>query len=135
MNLRCTIYVATLFLVACSGSSGNAPARSTSLAEGDLPEGDILIYADRGARQCESDGLSPEESAQILINAGIDVLASTCGIITGVAFPAVCGGGTPDILVHQIRSVNLPDAEQLGFQEINTLVDPAAGTSYQLVEC
>ena len=93
------------------------------------------MYANREVRQCESDGVSPEASAQILINTGIDVLRSTCGIITGVFFPAVCGGGTADILVHEIRSVNLPEAEQLGFREISTLTDAAAGTSYQLLDC
>ena len=121
MDMRCAIYVVTLLLVACPGDS-------------DTP-GDILVYADREVVQCESDGVPLEASAQILINAGIDVLQSSCGIRTGVEYPAVCGGITGDILVHEIRSVNLPDAEQLGFQEIRTLIDAAAGTSYQLVDC
>jgi hypothetical protein len=37
--------------------------------------------------------------------------------------------------VHEIRTVNLPDAEPLGFQEISTLVDAAKGTSYELIDC
>ena len=123
MGMRFTVYVGSLLVVACAGDSDiSAP-------------GDILVYADREARQCESDGVSPEASAQILINAGIEILQSTCGIITGVAFAAVCGGGTADILVHEIRSVNLPDAEQLGFQEISTLINAAADTGYELVDC
>lgn len=127
MDMRYAICVVTLFLVACPEDS-DAPQDSV------VPE-DSLVYADREARQCESDGVSLEASAQILINAGIDVLQSTCGIKTGVEYPAVCGGGTADILVHEIRSVNLPDAEQLGFQEISALIDAAMGTSYELLDC
>ena len=121
MDMRCAIYVVTLLLVACPGDS-------------DTP-GDILVYADREVVQCESDGVPLEASAQILINAEVEILQSTCGIRTGVAFAAVCGGGTADILVHEIRSVNLPDAEELGFQEISTLINAAADTGYELVDC
>ena len=127
MDIRWAICVVTLLLVACLEDS-NTPDDS-------ITPGDTLVYVDREVRQCESDGVSLESSAQILINAGIDVLQSTCGIRTGVLYPAVCGGATADILVHEIRSVNLPDAEQLGFQEIGTLIDAAAGRSYQLVDC
>ena len=95
----------------------------------------MLVFVDLEVRQGASDGVSLVSRAQILINAGIDVLQSTCGIRTGVQYPAVCGGATADILVHEIRSVNLPDAEQLGFQEIGTLIDAAAGRSYKLVDC
>ena len=123
MGMRFTVYAGSLLVVACAGDSDISSP------------GDILVYADREARQCESDGVSPEASAQILINAGIEILQSTCGVRTGVAFAAVCGGGTADILVHEIRSVNLPDAEQLGFQEISTLINAAADTGYELVDC
>ena len=123
MDIKYSIYISALLLVACNGDSdATAP-------------GGILIYADREARQCESDGISPEASARTLIEAGIDVLNSTCGIRTGVAFPAMCGAGTGGIVVHEIRGVNLPDAEQLGFRLIITLSDEAAGTGYQLEDC
>ena len=133
MDMRYAICVVALLLVACPEDSV-APKNSITREVSIGPE-NLLVYADREARQCESDGVSPEASAQILINAGIDVLQSTCGIKTGVEYPAVCGGETADILVHEIRSVNLPDAEQLGFQEISTLTDAAAGTSYELLDC
>ena len=127
MDMRYAICVVTLLLVAC-------PEDSITPKDAVVPE-DSLVYAGREARQCESDGVSPEASAQLLINAGIDVIRSTCGVRTGVEYPTVCGRGTGDILVHEIRSVNLPDAEQLGFQEISTLIDEAAGTSYELFDC
>ncbi len=121
MDLRWAICVVTLLLVACPEDS--------------ITPVDTLVYVDREVRQCESDGVSLESSAQLLINAGIDVLQSSCGIRTGVLYPDVCGGATADILVHEIRSVNLPDAEPLGFQEIGTLIDAAAGTSFELIDC
>lgn len=123
MDMKHSVYVSAFLLVACNGGSdATAP-------------GSILIYADRDARQCESDGISPEASAQTLIEAGIDVLNSTCGIRTGVAFPTMCGAGTGDIVVHEIRDVNLPDAEKLGLRLITTLSDEVAGTGYQLKDC
>ena len=129
MEFKYTIYIGALVLAACGGDSSAPVARNVP------GPGNIFVYADREAVQCESDGISPEASAQTLIDAGIDVLQSTCGARTGVVFPTVCGGGTPDILIHEIRSANQPDAEQLGFHEISALVDEAAGTSYELVAC
>ncbi len=127
MNIRLIILVSTLFLAAC-------PKESVTLDD-TVIEADFLVFADREVRQCESDGMLPAESAQILIDGGLDVIQTTCGFQTGVEYPTVCGAKTADIIVHQIRSVNLPDAEKLGFQNIITLIDVAAGTSYQLNDC
>ena len=127
MNIRLIILVSTLFLAAC-------PNESVTVDD-TVIETDFLVYEDREARQCESDGISPVASAQVLIDGGLDVIRTTCGFQTGVEYPTVCGAKTADIIVHQIRSVNLPDAEKLGFQNIITLVDVAAGTSYQLNDC
>ena len=121
MDIKWTVCALAVFLAACSEDSG-------------LPE-NSLVFADRGVRQCESNGISPGASAQILINAGVDVLRSNCGLRTGVNYPALCGAGTADILVHQIRSVNMPHAAQLGFQDVRSLVDSADGTGYRLINC
>ena len=118
MDMKCTICVSTLLLVACNAES---------------PEENILVFA-LGAPQCES-AISIESSAQKLVNAGIDVLQSMCGYVTGVLYPAACGLPSGYILIHEIRSVNLPDAEPLGFQAINTIVDAATGVDYRLVDC
>ncbi len=126
--------VAALF-TGCGSSSRSSSETAPVTTTVSEPPMNISVFADREARQCESDGVSPEVSAQKLINAGIDVLQSTCGIRTGVLFPAVCGGATADILVHGIRSVNLPDAEKLGFQETSTLIDEAKGMGFVLVDC
>lgn len=116
---------AALALAACSneqgGGDGTAPA--------------TLVFKDRGARQCETDGMSAEQSAQQLAEAGIDVLDSTCGRRTGIAFTTVCGAGTGDILVHEIRDTNVTHAEELGFERIETLVNAEQGTGYELLDC
>lgn len=133
MDMRLAICGLALFLAACPKDTVTTEDRTAQ--EGSVAPGDSLVFADRGARQCESDGISLEASAQILIDAGIDVVNSACGIRTGVAYLTVCGEGTADIVVHEIRTVNLPDAEPLGYLEINTLVNAAVGTGYELVDC
>jgi hypothetical protein len=116
------IALSALLFARCGGSDGIR-----------LVRGDALVYADRGAHQCQADGTTPEASAQQLINAGVDALKSYCGQRTGVVFPAVCGAPTGDILLHEIRAANLPDAEKLGFQSVAALA--AAGQGYVLVDC
>ena len=122
MRTRLLISVACL-LAACSGDPGSGGADTAR------------VYTGTGARQCETDGLSLERSAQALVEAGIDVLDSSCGVMTGVAFPAVCGAPTGEILVHEIRSVNVPDAGELDYENVESLVDPEEGTGYRLVDC
>jgi len=104
-------------------------------APGTVHAGDVLVYEGRQAVQCGSRGLTTGQSAQKLINGGIDVLASNCGVVTGVAYPALCGQPTGEILIHEIRSVNVPDAEQHGFNPVVELQDPAAGVSWEKVDC
>ena len=124
MNMRLFACAGALLLAGCDDDGG-----------GFASPGNELVFESRGSLQCESDGITPEASAQKLINVGIDVLSSTCGNRTGVAFPTVCGAPTGEILVHEIRGVSVPDAEQLGFAEVSTLVDQSAGTGYELIDC
>jgi hypothetical protein len=97
--------------------------------------GDTVVYEGRASVQCGSSGMSPETSAMKLTNAGIEVVQSACGVITGVSFPAVCGGPDGKILLHQIRTTNLRDAEVLGFSSAALLHDPAKGRDYERVNC
>ncbi len=92
------------------------------------------VYMNKGAVQCESSGLSKEESAQRLIDNGIDVLKSECGQLTGVAFATVCGGATGDINLHTIVSQNLLDAERLGYESIADLAQDSA-LGFIVIEC
>ena len=127
MRMKVIACAGALLLAGCSSDDG------TFLAA----PGNRLVFEDRQSLQCESDGITSAASAQRLINAGIDVLSSTCGYRTGVAFAAVCGGATGEILVHEIRAANVEDAVPLGFAEITSLVDVdvGAGLGYALIDC
>ena len=117
-------------LGACGGESAEDPLRSERVSSGD-----VLVYESRQAIQCITRGLTTQASAQKLINGGIDVLESNCGMNTGVVFAAACGYGTGDILIHKIRSSNLADAEQRGFSSVDTLRGPVVGIGYLKVDC
>jgi hypothetical protein len=76
MTNRWILSCGVVLLAACSGNDDPS----------DLARiGNRLVYTSREALQCESDGITPAESAQRLIDAGVDVIESTCGLITGVA--------------------------------------------------
>ncbi len=103
--------VIALLLFACGGDgTENADDR-------------VIVYMDDSAVQCEFDGFPPQETAQTLIDAGIDVLESSCGYINGVDVPALCGIGDTSINVHTIRQENLSDAQALGYTPVDELID------------
>jgi len=97
--------------------------------------GDTLVFESRQSVQCGSRGLTPQQSAMKLTQGGVDVMESACGAMTGVAFPAVCGAATGDLILHEIRTVNLTDARQLGFESVAVLQGPADGTGFAQVDC
>jgi hypothetical protein len=104
----------------------------------DTPSDDTAqVFRYTGKTQCANDGLTLAQTNAMLIQGGLDVLESSCGMVTGVAFPAVCGGGTPNINLHRIRKVNIPDAERLGFIDVRDIgVKPGVpGTGFQLADC
>lgn len=113
--MKHAVALGTLLLAACASN---------------LP--DATLVFENGAPQCEP-AVSLESSARKLLDAGVDVLKSSCGAQTGVGYAAVCGGLSGELLVHEIRRVDLPEAERLGFQQIEVLVD--AGTGYRLAVC
>ena len=80
-------------------------------------------------------GLTTQASAQKLVNGGIDVLESNCGVDTDFVHAALCGLGTDEILIHKIRGSNLADAEQRGFSSVDTLRNPTTGIGYAKVDC
>ncbi len=131
---RITLLLLTAATCATLGACGGDSAEDQPPNER-LSSGEVLVFESRQAIQCGSRGLTTQQSAQKLVNGGIDVLESNCGVMTGVAYAAVCGIGTGDILIHKIRRVNLADAEQRGFSSVDTLRDPIAGTGYAKVDC
>mgnify|MGYP001610126743 CR=1 FL=1 len=89
-----------------------------------------LVYISNGSIQCEFDGYTPSETAQTLIDNGIDVLESHCGFIAGISVSAQCGLGNVDINLHSINPQNLSDAEELGFKSVSELSE-----GYEIIEC
>ncbi|WP_416190303.1 hypothetical protein ACM67B_04360 [Neisseria sp. CCUG17229] len=74
----------------------------------------ILVYKSDGSRQCGSgSGVSVQEMLRELD--GIKVYTARADVLHGVVFPAVCGGGTPNINVYMIDEKNLNKAQQRGF--------------------
>lgn len=87
---------------------------------------DVYISAEK--LQCDTtSGYSISETEALLTDVGIEVDDSFCGAITGLAFPAVCGGGTADINIHTIASDDLADAENAGFADVASLETDSTG--------
>ena len=86
-------------------------------------EGNSKVFKSSGALQCQPDsGTSVEDTQTELVNAGIDVICAQVGG-DGIFRPAVCDTETGIINVFEIRTVNLSDAEALGFASVMTLPD------------
>ena len=80
-----------------------------------------LVYDTRVILQCEeATNISPSQSAKILSDEGIDVIATSCGIKTGMVVIAMCGAPSLSIIVHEIQAENLQDAEMLGFSKVES---------------
>jgi hypothetical protein len=95
-----------------------------------------LIYDTREILQCEeATNISPSQSAKILTDRGIDVIATSCGIKTGMVVIAMCGAPSLSIIVHEIQSENIQDAEMLGFSQIDKLIDSTQDIGYELSDC
>lgn len=80
------------------------------------------VFKSDNSIQCENSGISLADMRKELTSAGIDVICAQKGN-TGLAYPAVCGGGTGNINVYLIHTNNLSDAEKLGFKPVRDLPD------------
>ena len=80
------------------------------------------VFKYDGSVQCDPSEIELDEMAMELINAGIDVVCSQKGN-DGSPRLAVCGADTGNINIYTINTSNLPDAEALGFESVNTLID------------
>lgn len=107
-NLPKNLVVALLLVLQFSCSSGNAPL--------------VKAFKSDNSIQCGSLGVDVDVMALELINAGIDVICAQKGH-DGFMRPAVCGADTGNINIYTINTSNLSDAEVLGFESVNVLVD------------
>ena len=74
--------------------------------------------------QCGFVVVTPEQSAAQLQGAGVEVLRSRCGAVSGISYPAVCGAPTGSLILHDIPATSLPVALANGFRLAKDLEDP-----------
>ena len=117
-------------VVACSDDgTGAAPGPGH-------PAGETLVFeAGPTVAQCAAPATTVAQSAAKLASAGIAVRHSGCGLRTGVAYPAVCGGDTAQIILHNIPEHSLPAARAVGFAPAEALVNELYGTSWRRMSC
>lgn len=117
---------------AADGSDDSSTSSGEEKNPADILDSSVLVYVTAGAIQCDYKGRTPVETAQLLVNEGIDVLSSYCGV-TDMAHITVCGASTGDINLHEINASNLADANEIGFGPVSELVN--MGVGYQATEC
>lgn len=100
----------------------------------ELPLDSVTVYESAQMRQCEQGGITPEQSAARLAAAGVPASRSSCGVLTGMAYPAVCGAGTGRILLHDIPPARKEAAEGLGFADVASLTDEE-GPGFMRLDC
>ncbi|VUD46233.1 hypothetical protein TDB9533_00782 [Thalassocella blandensis] len=124
------VSILTVLLAGCGGESTNESPEE--FAKKGVVENEWVFISDSSV-QCGYEGESPEETQKLLLEAGIDVLESTCGHRTE-AVPAVCGGVTTQINLHSIRTENVIDANNLGFTSVSDL-ENSIDDGYLIVDC
>jgi hypothetical protein len=112
-----------LLLAACSNGSGN---RELSNDEKET----ATVFEEKHSILCGPSGLSIEESAQRLVDTGIDVIQSDCAYNNLITVISLCGTRTSEILVHKIPVQNVADAEGDGFANTNDI-----DNDYNVYEC
>jgi hypothetical protein len=120
-----TRYILIIAIVGLVGGCGE-----TQVSNPFSGSNQVQIYKADGSLQCEpfDKAQSLTDMRMELVNAGIDVVASSCGY-DGLAHATVCGGATGQINIFRIPEQNLVDAEALGFANLTTLPD------YQATPC
>lgn len=110
IQAACTILLLSLVTAACTDEGDGAPIRVPGI-------GEVSVYEPGPhVRQCDNAMITRTQSASRLTQAGVEVSHSSCGFIEGIAYPAVCGAGTAQILVHDIPAGSLAAAEAAGFK-------------------
>lgn len=116
----------TIILFLMSGCHG------ASIESNEENEEQVLVFISNEAIQCEFKGLMPAETAQKLINIGVDVIESQCGMIGGGVM-ALCGLSTQEINIHTIHSQNVEDAKGAGFRPVSFIEE--IGLDYGVTSC
>lgn len=129
MRLTIVLSVLGVALVACTEEGELPPPTAPGI-------GEVVVYeAGPYSRQCDAAFITRTQSAARLTAAGIDVRRSSCGHIEGVAYPAVCGAGTGQILLHDIPSSSLEAARAAGFEDADKLKEIGRDTGWRRDRC
>lgn len=96
------------------------------------PDNNIEVYISTGELQCQDNGLPISLTKGYLQEAGIEVKAESCGNLTLVDYPSVCGGETGKLHVFTINNSDSQVAENIGFTIPDSSVN---GGEYAKVEC
>jgi len=93
-----------------------------------------LVYINDSSVQCEFEGLSKQETAQNLIDYGVDVIESSCAYISGISIAAQCGLGGSNINIHLIADDKVTDAQNIGYELISALENDE-NLGYETIDC
>jgi hypothetical protein len=74
----------------------------------------VPVYLSLGSRQCQEGGRTLPQVRQMLTDAGVRVLSSSCGT-DGMAYPAVCGAPDGRIAILEVPADQVEAARKLGF--------------------
>lgn len=128
MRARLMLCVLGLAAAGCMGDGESPPL---------APGFDEVVVYEYGPRlqQCGPIAVTRKQSAARLASAGVEVLRTSCGMIEGIFHPTVCGAGTNEILLHDIPTEELADAEAAGFQLADRLKDTGPGVGWRRGSC
>ncbi len=82
---------------------------------------DGIIYIETGSVQCQAQGVTHLETAQLLIDNGIEVIESQCADLSGEGVVIQCGLVGPDINVHTVAPENHARSLAMGFKSTSSL--------------
>jgi hypothetical protein len=117
MKKYCLILSTLVLVFGCNDSDSN---------------NDIEVYISTGELQCQENGLSISVTKSYLLDANVEVKNESCGSLTQVVYPTVCGGGTGKLHVFTIDKADTLVAENIGF----TIPDSSVSEDdYEKVEC
>lgn len=109
MKKLVTATLVALTVAACGGGGDDAEARLT-----------VAVFRSLGSTQCTGGGTTAAALQNALINAGVQVVAATCGVDGQVRAP-VCGESDGKIAVFDVALGHESVAQALGFALLATL--------------
>lgn len=123
MRMKLMFALLGLAAAACSDDGVSPPPSA--------PGTDAVMVFENGPHlaQCAPPAITRTQSVAKLTSAGIEVHGSSCGYRKGIAYPAVCGGGTAEILLHEVPASSLEEARAQGFTPVEELQEGWSSTS------